>query len=196
MKKINNNRKTGNPTSAAGVFLGALLFLCAVHNLHFTASAQIASGGNYKLEKSVIANGGTSGAGASAGGNFSVEGAIGQFAVGVRQQNSPFTLQPGFWTGAPLAPTAAAVDLGGRVMTATGRGIRNVRLTLTLPDGTTRSAVSSAFGYYRFTALPAGETYILFASAKRFTFAAPMQVVNLFEERDDVDFVAEEISAP
>lgn len=151
------------------------------------ARAQIASGGNFVLEKSVVASGGAT---ISAGGNFAVGGSIGQPAVGTQPVNAPFALQPGFWTAAPLAPTAAAVSLGGRVMTADGRGIRNVRIALTMPDGETRYALSSAFGYYRFTDVQAGATYVLTAHAKRYVFAVPTQIVNLNEERDDVDFVA------
>ncbi|MCY7345801.1 MAG: carboxypeptidase-like regulatory domain-containing protein [Pyrinomonadaceae bacterium] len=157
------------------------------------ADAQIAAGGNYSIEKSVTANGGASGAGASGSGIYTVEGTIGQNAAGTTQQNSPFKFQPGFWTAQAFAPTAASVNLGGRVMTATGRGIRNARVTLTMPDGTMRTTISGTFGYYRFADIPAGETYILTATAKRFVFSVPTQVVSLNEDRDDVDFIGEAV---
>lgn len=162
------------------VWVIILAFSCA-------ARAQIATGGDYALEKSVVANGGA----ASANGSFTVVGTIGQAAVGTQQQNAPFKLQPGFWTAAPFAPTAASVGLGGRVLTAQGYGIRNVHITLMMPSGETRRAVSSTFGYYRFAEVPAGATYILTVSAKRYVFANPMRVINLIEELDDVDFIAE-----
>ncbi|HEX8248077.1 MAG TPA: carboxypeptidase-like regulatory domain-containing protein [Pyrinomonadaceae bacterium] len=165
------------------------LFFLVIISAFFCAAAraQIATGGDYALEKSVIANGGA----ASANGNFTVSGTIGQAAAGTPQQNAPLKFQPGFWTAAPLAPTAAAVSLGGRVLTANGHGIRNVRITLLMPGGETRRAVSSAFGYYCFTEVPAGAIYILNVSAKRYVFAPPTRVINLIEELDDIDFIAE-----
>ena len=53
--------------------------------------------------------------------------------------------------------TAANVSVGGRVLTANGNGIRNVRVTMTDANGITRSTLSSAFGYYRFAEVLAGD---------------------------------------
>ncbi len=55
----------------------------------------------------------------------------------------------------PLAPTAANVQIGGRVMTANGRGIRNVLVTLTNANGTSRTVITGNFGYYRFAEIEA-----------------------------------------
>lgn len=90
-----------------------------------------------------------------------------------------------------LGPTAAMVSLSGRVVTAEGRGIRNARLTLTDANGEIRYALSGAFGYYRFTNVSVGETYILTVSSKRFTFANPTRAVNAQEEISDANFIAE-----
>ena len=76
-------------------------------------------------------------------------------------------------------------------MTASGRGIRNVYLTLTDERGNTRMAVSSSFGYYHFEDVAAGETYIISASAKRYTFSQPSQVLNLNEDTDAINFIAD-----
>ena len=154
------------------------------------AEAQIATGGNYTLTQTAIANGGASGTGASAGGNYSLEGTIGQAAAGTRQQNSPNTFQPGFWTAQPFVPTAASVTVGGRVLAANGIGIRNVRITLTGASGETRTAISSAFGYFRFDNVAAGETYIFSVFAKRFAFSQPTQVRSIVEDTDDIIFTA------
>ncbi len=155
------------------------------------AHAQIAVGGNYRIEKSVTANGGASGANASTNGIYKVEGTIGQNAAGAVEQTSPFRFQPGFWNAdAPLAPSAALVNLGGRITLADGRGITNARVTLMIPDGTTRTVISGSFGYYRFEDVEVGATYILTATAKRFVFSIPTQVVSLNDARDDVDFIA------
>ncbi len=89
-----------------------------------------------------------------------------------------------------LAPTAATVSIGGRVTTMSGRGIVNVRLTLTDSNGQVRTATTTAFGYYRFEDVQVGETYILSASGKHYTFSQPLQVLNINEETDAIDFIA------
>jgi hypothetical protein len=53
------------------------------------------------------------------------------------------------------APTAASVS--GRVMTASGRGIRNVIITMTDSQGNERTATTSSVGYYRFDNIAAGK---------------------------------------
>lgn len=74
--------------------------------------------------------------------------------------------------------------------TADGRGIRNVRLTLTDSAGETRAVLSSAFGYYRFADVPAGETYILSATGKRFIFEQATRVLFVGEDLNDVNFLS------
>lgn len=94
------------------------------------------------------------------------------------------------WTAGELAPTAAAVTVGGRVMTADGRGIRNAMLTLTDQNGNVRQAISSSFGYYRFPDVMAGETYVLTVRSKRYRFEPSAVVVSVTDELTDLDFVA------
>jgi hypothetical protein len=149
--------------------------------------AQVAQGGSYTLEQSVIASGG--GTSADAGNTFSTTGSIGQ-SITDASNGAPFTIKSGFFTAAPLAPTAAAVTVGGRVLTATGRGIRNVRITMTDSSGATRTAISTTFGYYCFTDVAAGETYIFTAQGKRFQFSQPSQVFNINEDTMDINFIA------
>lgn len=90
-----------------------------------------------------------------------------------------------------MAPTAAPVSVSGRVMTASGRGIGKVRLTLTDSSGNVRIATTSAFGYYRFEDVRAGETYILSAAAKRYAFSQQTRVLNVNQVTDAVDFIAD-----
>ena len=165
------------------VCICGLILACA-------AQAQIATGGNYTLTQTAIASGGTSGAGASAGGNYSLEGTIAQSAAGTNQQNVPYKFQPGFWTAQTFAPTAAHVTVVGRVLAANGGGIRNVRITLTGASGETRTVISSTFGYFRFDDVAAGETYIFSVFAKRFAFSQPTQVRSIVEDTDDIIFTA------
>jgi hypothetical protein len=147
--------------------------------------AQIASGGSFTVEQSVIAGGG----GTSGGGSFTVEGTVGQSAAGTISSGGNFSNRGGFWS-VQLAPTAASVNFGGRILTADGRGIRNVRITLTSMTGAPRETLSSPFGYYRFNEIEAGQTYIVTVASKRFIFSEPSRVIFLSEAREDFDFVA------
>ncbi len=89
-------------------------------------------------------------------------------------------------------PTAATVSVGGRVTTQSGKGIRNISVTLTDASGTARSTITGAFGAYRFDDVPVGENYILSVSGKRFAFENPTQIVSVNEQLDDLNFVGKE----
>jgi hypothetical protein len=90
-----------------------------------------------------------------------------------------------------FVPTAASVTVGGRVQTAKGQGIRNVQVTLIGANGETRTTISSAFGFYRFADVVAGETYIFSVRAKQYTFSQQTQARSIFEDINDVNFVAD-----
>ncbi len=95
----------------------------------------------------------------------------------------------GLWQHAALAPTAANVGIAGRVYTPDGRGLRNAVVVLTDSSGVSRTALTSTFGYYRLFDIPAGQTYAISVSAKRYTFTA--RVVSVTDELTDLDFIAE-----
>lgn len=81
--------------------------------------------------------------------------------------------------------------IGGRISDSGGRGIKNVRLTLT--GGLLTEpiyATSTNFGYYQFSKMPTGETYIVMVNSRPHTFN-PSSIVNNFDSLDDVDFVGE-----
>jgi hypothetical protein len=163
------------------------LFLIVFTAIAADARAQIATGGTFSLSQAVVAGGGTT----SAGGSFTVEGTAGQSAAGGQLAGSSFALYGGFWTPAPLAPTAAGVTVSGRVSTASGQGISGVRLALLGSDGQTRNATSSSFGYYQFENVMSGETYILTVTSKRYVFSEPTIVLHVLDSLDAVNFVAE-----
>lgn len=141
------------------------------------------------IEQSVIAGGGgTSGDTNSA---YSVTGAIGQSASDT-STGAPYAVKSGFFTAAPLGPTAATVTASGKVTTASGRGIRNVVVVMTDASGAIRTATTTTFGYYRFTDVMPGGTYVFSIRAKRFTFNQPTQVRSVAEEISDINFVANE----
>lgn len=91
---------------------------------------------------------------------------------------------------APTAPTAASVSVGGRVTTASGRGISKATVSVTDGSGNVLTTATNSFGYYNFAELPAGETYIFSVRAKRYQFAQPSQVLSINDEQNDVNFTA------
>ena len=93
---------------------------------------------------------------------------------------------------AALGTTAATVSVSGRVVTAQGRGIRNVVITMMDSSGNTRTATSTAFGYYRFEEVEAGQVYIFTARGKRFSFDENSQVHSIIGDTNDINFVASE----
>lgn len=90
-----------------------------------------------------------------------------------------------------LAPTAAPVTISGRVTTSAGRGIRNVQITMIDSQGNQRTAHTTAFGYYRFDDVAAGETVTLSAKARRFRFDQSTIVRTTNDSISDADFVSE-----
>ena len=104
-------------------------------------------------------------------------------------EGSVASLSP-FVIAEQLSPTSALVSVGGRVLTAKGRGVSKAFITLTDPAGESRSAVTNPFGYYRFENLPVGQAYILTVRSKRYTFDPNIRVISLLEELTGEDFTA------
>lgn len=88
-----------------------------------------------------------------------------------------------------LGTTAAAVSVSGRVMTTSGSGISSVMILMTDSNGNVRTTVTDASGYYNFTDVPAGDTYIVTARGKRYTFAQPSQVLSVSDDATEVNFI-------
>jgi hypothetical protein len=86
-------------------------------------------------------------------------------------------------------PTAAAVNISGRIMTIEGRGVSRAQVNLTEANGTTRTAVSNSFGYYHFDSVEAGQTVVVSVSSKRYTFAT--QVISVSNEITSLNFTAQ-----
>jgi hypothetical protein len=95
------------------------------------------------------------------------------------------------WTlGSLLAPTAAPVNVSGRVTTAGGQAIRGAVVTITDDSGRSKTTLTSSFGYYQFGDVAVGRTYVVSANAKRYTFSP--RTVSLVDSLTDVNFVAEQ----
>jgi hypothetical protein len=148
----------------------------------------VASGGTFALEKTVTAGGGNQMSQSS----LNQTGTTGQAAAGVKSAGGQFTLHSGFWTPDDFAPTASSAVVGGRILTSSGAGIRNVQVTITFPSGEIRSTVSTSFGYYRFAEIPVGEIYVISVAAKKYTFSQASQIRQVIDDLQDVDFVADE----
>jgi len=145
------------------------------------------SGGGFEIQRSVIAGGG----GESSGDIFVVSSTIGQSLAGSKSSGSGFAVNSGFWTALAMTPTAADVSISGRVLTATGGGIRNVHLTLTSVDGTIHHALTNAFGTYSFDQVIVGHPYVLEITAKHFVFAESIRVLDVRDELVGINFVAQ-----
>jgi hypothetical protein len=89
-----------------------------------------------------------------------------------------------------LAPTAASVTIGGRVVTDKGRGVSKATVTMTDQTGNVRSAITNPFGYYRFDDIEAGQVVVLTIKAKRYEFAQPTIVLQVNEDLSEVNFAA------
>lgn len=153
------------------------LFVCAVL---FCASiaptaAQVATGGTYTIEQSVIASGGGTN---STGGVYMLDGAIGEPIAGIVSNASPFRVTGGFFAPRSFSPTAAAISISGRVVTPDGSGLRNAMVILTAPNGSQTTIFSGIRGAYSFTNLTAGEIYVISIFSKRYQFAPQVVTAN------------------
>jgi len=143
----------------------ALPFLISVFSI--IGFGQVATGGTFSLDQSVIAGGG----GSSTGGTFALTGTSGQDVAGTTSTGGSFAVTGGFWQATALAPTAAEVTVGGRVLSSFNSAIPRAVVTFTGADGVTHAAVTNNFGFYTITGLQAGQTYLVNVSARRYTFA-------------------------
>lgn len=75
------------------------------------------------------------------------------------------------------SPTAALVPVGGRVLSGK-QGLQNAQVILTDEQGISKTAKTTAFGYFRFEDVEAGQTYVLTVNSKRFQFTPQVLSVN------------------
>jgi|GEM_PF-2145090 len=91
------------------------------------------------------------------------------------------------WSAGQLVPTAAVVPISGRVVTSDGLGIRGAVVSITDLHGLQRNAITNAFGYYTFDGVQSGGSYVLRASARRYSFSP--RVMNISDALAGIDFV-------
>jgi len=148
------------------------------------------SGGQFTLQRSVIAGGGT----AKQQGQFSEHATAGQSVSGSQSSGGSFRVRSGFWTPDDLMPTAANVSISGRIMTDTGLGLRSAEVTLTDANGTVRRTASGSFGYYRFDDVPTGQTYVIRVVSRRFQFSP--RAISVVDELTEIDLIGEPLPLP
>jgi predicted outer membrane repeat protein len=85
-----------------------------------------------------------------------------------------------------LSPSAASVSVGGRIVFSKGSGIANARIVLIAADGESWTALSNPLGYFEFEGVPAGATYLINVSHKRYSFDS--QTLTLSESVEDLMF--------
>ena len=90
-----------------------------------------------------------------------------------------------------FAPSAANVTISGRVVISQGKqavGIANAVITASASGGVSWTARSNAFGYFSLTEIPAGATYLITVTHKRYTFDS--QTMNVVDGIERLTFVA------
>lgn len=151
-----------------------------------TAEISPMSGGSFTMTQSVIAGGG----GEMQQDAKNLGGTIGQPLAGLNLSGNQYRHYSGFWIQARLTQPNSAVA-GGRVLNAEGKGIRNVQVTITFPNGEARTVVCGAAGYYSFAEVPTGKNYVVTVAAKRFTFTQNTQSRMIVGDTQDINFIAD-----
>jgi hypothetical protein len=169
--------------------IALLLFvlLAAASTLAQTAEIQPMSGGSFTMTQSVIAAGG-----ATQQNVTSLHGTIGQPVAGSNLTGNQFQHYTGFLLPDSFGRTVVlSAVIGGQVLNAEGKGIRNVLVTITFPSGETQTVKTGAAGYYRFTDIPTGKNYVITVSANRFAFGINTQTRTIVGDTQDINFIAE-----
>ncbi len=86
------------------------------------------------------------------------------------------------------APSAASVSVGGRILNVNGTGISRAQVFLTSPSGETQAFVTNSFGYFKFTGIPAGQTYVFSVAHKQYAFTS--QVLYIADAVENLNFTA------
>ena len=131
----------------------------------FAASVAAQSGGQFLIEKSVIAGGG----GRSGSGAFTLDGTVAQSVAGINSTGGTFELGGGFWGGGAAPSSNATVS--GRVLTSDGRGLRNATMSITDSNGVVRTTTTSSFGFFSFDNVTTGGTYTFRVTSRLYRFA-------------------------
>lgn len=89
-----------------------------------------------------------------------------------------------------LPPTAGDATISGRVTDGFGRAISQAAITVQDITGTPKVVYTNTFGYYSVKDLDVGQTYVVSVAARRHKFATSSIVVNLGDNIEGANFVA------
>ena len=91
-------------------------------------------------------------------------------------------------TASTFPGSSSLVTVGGRVFASDGtRGLRNTTVVLTDPNGISRSATTSSFGFYSFADVQTGPTYTLMVRSRLYRFAP--KTLAITADLANVDFI-------
>lgn len=82
------------------------------------------------------------------------------------------------------APTAAGIEIVGRVISSSDSGIGNAQVLLTDQNGQVRIVKTNQFGYFVFQDIQAGETYVISVKHKNYAFTP--QIISATEDIRDL----------
>ncbi len=94
------------------------------------------------------------------------------------------------WAIGNLAPTAASAEITGIALSQERRALPRVIVTLTDGNGNIISTRTNGFGFFRFSNIQVGETYVLNAYSKGSVF--PSRVITLNEDIVGLEIVPNE----
>jgi hypothetical protein len=86
-------------------------------------------------------------------------------------------------------PTAAGITITGRLLTSVSQPVALGRVTLTDVNGLPRTVVTNGFGYFSFTEVAAGQTFVISVVARQFTFSP--RVITTDNDITDLDLIAD-----
>jgi CSLREA domain-containing protein len=87
-----------------------------------------------------------------------------------------------------LAPTDAAIQIGGKVKERSGRAISGSFVIVNDSFGQNHVSFSNTFGYFRVFGIPAGQTCVVMAYHNRYTFYP--QIITPFKDVNGISVVA------
>lgn len=124
-------------------------------------------------------------------GSFSSQDTNNTFSMGIPTDTNGTTNQVTGSLTVPVINTAATVNIGGRITTPSGKGVRGIKVTLTGLGGVeSRTVLSGQYGSYSFPDIEVGETYTIRVSGKRYTFTQNTQLHTVLDEINDINFTA------
>lgn len=195
------NRNNGGDPDVAGAFTsnGYNLIGNAGTATGFTGTADQSGVSNANANLGALAdNGGQTPTHALLSGSFAIDkGDSSGAATDQRGQTRPFdnpsianaTGGDGADIGAfeVQTVTSAGVSVTGRVLTPRGTGLFRAQVRLTDQQGNTRVVSTNPFGYYRFTGIEAGQTYVVTVFSKKISFDPA--AVTISEDLTELNFV-------